>query len=69
MSTVRLAPRPPLRTANMILKPEREHVTCVSVDLLSCLPQALVRLPPKLSDDEFVLNFFELRPEDLEDPS
>ena len=53
----------------MILKPEREHVTCVSVDLLSCLLQALVRLPPKLSDDEFVLNFFELRPEDLEDPS
>ena len=33
------------------------------------LPQALVRLPPHLSDDEFVLNFFELRPEDFDDPT
>ena len=30
--------------------------------------QALVRLPPKISDDEFVHNFFELRLEDLHDP-
>ena len=30
--------------------------------------KALVRLPPKLSNDELVLNFFELRLEDLDDP-
>ena len=30
--------------------------------------QALVRLPPKISDDVFVHNFFEVRLDDLDDP-
>ena len=48
--------------------------TCVCITVLisyrhPLLLQALIRLPPHLSDDEFVLNFFELRPEDLVDPT
>jgi hypothetical protein len=38
-------------------------------DKLNDYCKALVRLPPKISDDVFVHNFFEVRLDDLEDPS
>ena len=31
--------------------------------------QKLIRLPPKISDSDYVINFFEVKPEDISPPT